>query len=360
MNGVNAASRRLLAIHNHTSSIPEKAEGIVVVLPKGGEITASTTTDANGASIQLQLNKTPILNYYAFSKISLAFEISPVGTKYEGVTEHIPKTNVLELSPPDNQAETTKELTIPDAWAAIYALFTLYRLQEHIPIQFGAIANAVELAEYLIISGLGRLYQGSKKEDVANSVIFLSRAAFWQGAGTTGYHDRGWLLATAPVFPSVPSFTRSEMVIASHPLRPQKPRAGDVLYRRYCASVGQTLEFIAFDIDGPAGREGELSQHMAAFHRWHNDERVNSAWGEQGSLEMHREYIQGLLTNPGVMPCMMSWDGELMGYVEYVWVKENHVAQYYPSDVIVGDWERGIHVLVGEDKFLGNGRGGSR
>ncbi|KAF9457052.1 acyl-CoA N-acyltransferase [Collybia nuda] len=53
---------------------------------------------------------------------------------------------------------------------------------------------------------------------------------------------------------------------------------------------------------------------------------------------------------------MMSWDGELMGYVEIVWVKENHSGQYYPNDVIVGDWEWGVHVLVGEDKFLGGGR----
>ncbi|KAJ3501146.1 hypothetical protein NLJ89_g9471 [Agrocybe chaxingu] len=53
---------------------------------------------------------------------------------------------------------------------------------------------------------------------------------------------------------------------------------------------------------------------------------------------------------------MLSWDGELMGYIEIVYTKEDHTAQHYPVDVVPGDWERGIHVLVGESKFLGGGR----
>ena len=54
---------------------------------------------------------------------------------------------------------------------------------------------------------------------------------------------------------------------------------------------------------------------------------------------------------------MLSWNGELMGYVEIVYTKEDHVAMNYPAGVVPGEWERGIHVLVGEDKFLGGGRG---
>ncbi|KAF5383050.1 hypothetical protein D9615_004949 [Tricholomella constricta] len=350
------ASRRLLSIHNHTSPIPEKVDGLVLVLPRGGKVTASTTTNGNGTFTRLRLNKTHILNYHVFPNISLALEMSAVGTRYEGATEHVPSGNLIEISSPDEETGIPKDIAVADAWVAIYALFTLYRTNEHIPIRFASIPNGEELSRYLRITGLGRLYQGSKKGDLAKSVMFLSRAAFWQGAGTTGYHDQGWLLSPAPIFPHIPSFTRSEMVIASHPFRPPKPRAGEVLYRRYCAAVGQTLEFVAFDIHGNAERDGGMSQHMAAFHRWHNDERVNTAWGERGSLETHREYIEGLLVDPGVVPMMMSWDGELMGYIEIVWVKENHAAQYYPGDAVVGDWERGIHVLVGEDKFLGGGR----
>ncbi|KAF9459716.1 acyl-CoA N-acyltransferase [Collybia nuda] len=282
-----------------------------------------------------------------------------IGTRYQGATTHLPKYSALELSAPDDATKASRDIAIADLWAAIYALFTLYHSQEYVPLASIAATNEDELRRYLMITGLGRPCQREMGEVFAENIIFLSRATFWQGAGTTGYHNRGWLLSPAPVYPSTPSFTRSEMVIASHPLRPPKPLAGEILYRRYCAAVGQTLEIVAFDLYGPEGRNGVnngISQHMAAFHKWHNDERVNSAWGERGSLETHREYIEGLLADSGVVPCMMSWDGELMGYVEIVWVKENHSGQYYPNDVIVGDWERGVHVLVGEDKFLGGGR----
>ncbi|KAF8067890.1 acyl-CoA N-acyltransferase [Lyophyllum atratum] len=284
------------------------------------------------------------MDYHILSDVSLALEISAVGTRYEGATEHVPRSNLLDVSAPGEQTGSLEDIAIADAWAAIYALVTLYHTNEHIPIRCTATPNAEELMRYLMITGLGRLYQGSKEIALIKGVIFLSRAAFWQGAGTTGYHDRGWLVSPAP------------MVIAAHPLRPPKPRGGEILCRRYCATVGQTLEFVAFDIGGNAEGDGGLSQHMAAFHRWQNDERVNSAWGERGSLDTHREYVEGILTDPGVVLIMMSWDGELMGYVEIVWVKENHVAQHYPADAVVGDWEKGIHVLVGEEKFLGGGR----
>ncbi|KAG5636250.1 hypothetical protein H0H81_008653 [Sphagnurus paluster] len=347
------ASRRLLSIHNHTSPVPDTADGLVLVLPKGSKVTA---VGSNETFTQLQLDKRPIIEYHILSKLSLALELAAVGTRFEGTTEHIPKANLFEISSPREQTGIFKDIPIADAWVAIYALFTLYRTNEHIPVRLTTVPNAEDLSKYLTSTGLGRRYQGSKKLQIAKSVIFLSRAAFWQGAGTTGYHDCGWLLSPTSAFPLIPSFTRSEMVIASHPLRPPKPRAGKALYRRYCTAVGQTLEFVAFDIHGNAEQDGGLSPHMAAFHKWHNDERVNNAWGEKGNLETHREYIEGLLADPGVVPIMMSWDGELMGYVEIVWVKENHAAQHYPADAAVGNWERGIHVLVGEDKFLGGGR----
>lgn len=53
---------------------------------------------------------------------------------------------------------------------------------------------------------------------------------------------------------SVRSFTRSEIVIASHPLRPPKPLTGEFLYRRYCAAVGRTLKIGAFDLHGSEER----------------------------------------------------------------------------------------------------------
>jgi len=61
--------------------------------------------------------------------------------------------------------------------------------------------------------------------------------------------------------------------------------------------------------------------------------------------------MQGVLNDPAVLPIMMSWNSELMGYLELVYVKENHVATYIPGGA--KDWDRGIHVLVGEERFRG-------
>lgn len=66
---------------------------------------------------------------------------------------------------------------------------------------------------------------------------------------------------------------------------------------------------------------GEDSEDMKAFHRWMNDPRVGRGWGEQGSIEQHRAYVQKIEEDPHVLACVMCWDGERMGYVELTWIK---------------------------------------
>jgi len=78
---------------------------------------------------------------------------------------------------------------------------------------------------------------------------------------------------------------------------------------------------------------------------------VNKGWGEQGDVEAHRRYVQRAGADAHVLPLMMSWDGELMGYLELTWIRENHVAPYIPEGPL--DYDRGMHVLVGERKFRG-------
>ncbi|KAI5992714.1 hypothetical protein EDD15DRAFT_2269319 [Pisolithus albus] len=74
-------------------------------------------------------------------------------------------------------------------------------------------------------------------------------ATLWRGAVQAGFHERGWLPlsdssrnALSP-FASVQSFARTPLVVAAHPLRPPKPKRGEVLYKRYCPTIGQTLDF---------------------------------------------------------------------------------------------------------------------
>ena len=358
-------ARRLQAIASHASTSAKEGETFVLVLPDGGKVTASLAKIGGGSNVII-LNCTAVLSYTISETQTFTFDISSVGTRYQGVTSHLPRYKLLTLSPPKTTASKPRDVTISDFWVAIYALYTLHHTQEQLPVTLSQFPNAQahDIGAYVLKSGLGRTYPISeivpKKPLASEDILFISRAAFWQGAGTTGYHQHGWLLNPRPIFPSVASYTRTEKVIAMHPLRPAKPQPGEVLYRRWCSAVGQMVEITHFDLDGEhdgtkAAGAG-LSKHMAAFHKWHNDERVNTAWGERGSLETHRDYVEGLLKDPHVIPCMLSWDGELMGYVEIVYTKEDHTAQHYPSDIGPGDWERGIHVLVGETKFLGGGR----
>jgi hypothetical protein len=48
---------------------------------------------------------------------------------------------------------------------------------------------------------------------------------------------------------------------------------------------------------------------------------VNKAWGERGSLEKHRAYVTEVVNDPAVLPVIMSWNGEPMGYAEITYLK---------------------------------------
>lgn len=274
---------------------------------------------------EILVDDVPVCTYQSLGRTA-ALLLSAVGTPYEYATTHVPSYPVLEIHPP-----ITRKITIRDTWVIVYALFVRYHERETIPVVLSPeINNRVDLCAYILRSGLGRT---ALSNQTTADDLFLSRAAFWQGAGTHGYHPRGWLPslssstrhAISP-FPSVQSFTRTPLVISAHPLRPPKPLPGEVLYRRYCPEVKQILEFTYFDV----GQDGQVTPHLEAFHKWHNDDRVNKGWNERGSLEQHRRYAHRVLNDPAVLPMMMSWDGELMGYLEIVYIK---VRRYSGGDV---------------------------
>lgn len=230
--------------------------------------------------------------------------ISAFGTPFEE-SNPVPHYPVVDIT----QAEESSGISKEAMWIIIYVLFSTMKDQETIPISIQKTGNKEEVARYILCSGLGR------KHPHPTGDLFLSRAAFWQGAGTSA-HNLGWLREYADVvanFPLVDDFTRSDKVIASHPLRPPKPPPGALLYRRYCPHLKQMYELNYIDVDN--------KDHVQAFHRWHNSERVNKAWGEAGSLETHTEYIKKQMDDPHCWPVLGSWDGDLMGYYELTWVK---------------------------------------
>ncbi|WP_353741348.1 GNAT family N-acetyltransferase [Pseudomonas fluorescens] len=122
-----------------------------------------------------------------------------------------------------------------------------------------------------------------------------------------------------------------------HPRRPVKPR-GEV-YRRFDARLGARVSLRTLDIE----------QDLARFNRWQNSPRVASFWQEEGSLEQHRQYLSKLEADPHTLTLIGCFDDQPFAYFEAYWAREDRIAPFYEA----GDYDRGIHMLVGEEHHRG-------
>ncbi|KAL9004132.1 MAG: hypothetical protein Q9188_003030 [Gyalolechia gomerana] len=166
-----------------------------------------------------------------------------------------------------------------------------------------------------------------------------------------------------------------------HPLRQKPPAQGETFYTRYIPSVGQYLSFrtASLSLKSPAHR-GPVSDSTPAFlpphsgvtpgslsstanmtispcdtellHSWMNDPRVNAFWGEAGPRSKQETFLRRALNSKHSFPVIGCWDGKPFGYFELYWVKEDHLGRYLSSHDY-GNWDRGIHALVGEQDFRG-------
>jgi hypothetical protein len=212
------------------------------------------------------------------------------------------------------------------------------------------------------------------------------------GAGAGAPRSRSWLQAHVPsvsdfgplastAFPHTISFTRSDdpPVLTTHPLRPPKPAPGAVLYSRWVHSVKQHLTLTHIDANNP--------EHFEAYCRWQNSDRVNVGWREKGDEAHHRKYHAGRLADPHIMGFLVAWDGELAGYGEASFNKEDvsggESRVWCITDSYSRAWLRspaawatttrvsvpslsvtrpllthtpGTHLLIGESKFRGRHR----
>ncbi len=125
--------------------------------------------------------------------------------------------------------------------------------------------------------------------------------------------------------------------IASHPQRPAKPQ-GEV-YRRFDPQLGVWISLRTLDI--------ELD--LERFNRWQNTPRVLAFWDEGGSLDDHRQYLEKLANDPHTLTLIGCFDDQPFAYFEAYWAKEDRIAPFYDA----GDYDRGIHMLVGEQAHRG-------
>ena len=122
-----------------------------------------------------------------------------------------------------------------------------------------------------------------------------------------------------------------------HPQRPAKPQ-GEV-YRRFDPQLGAWISLRTLDID----------LDLERFSRWQNTPRVIAFWDEGGSLEEHRHYLEKLAADPHTLTLIGCFDDQPFAYFEAYWAKEDRIAPFYD----VGDYDRGIHMLVGEQAHRG-------
>ncbi|KAK3634796.1 hypothetical protein LTR56_015077 [Elasticomyces elasticus] len=189
-----------------------------------------------------------------------------------------------------------------------------------------------------------------------------------------------------------------------HPIRPKPPRQGEIIYTRWVPSLGQYLSFRIASLSkqpcmyrgpsstpphtdtsgfGPSARESLLRSGMTTsasepvvptmsglniqdddstmqmtdtelLHKWMNDPRVAYSWGESGPASHQESFLKHGLTSKHSFPVIGCFDGKPFGFFEIYWVKEDKLAGLLGGEV--GDYDRGLHVLVGEQEFRGSHR----
>ncbi|RDA89114.1 hypothetical protein CP532_2216 [Ophiocordyceps camponoti-leonardi (nom. inval.)] len=229
----------------------------------------------------------------------------------------------------------------------------------------------VAASDSSVCRGSGR---GEKGGD---ETMFVHRRMFWQTPA------RLFLFTPEPILSSSPSSSSSHLPSPSplspftstshlptyyppaplphittnnirHPLRPLAPRMGDVFYSRFIPSVGQYLSFrIASSSPSPVPYNGPIGpgpsppnpaprSDTSLLQAWHAIPRVSDFWGP-----FQPDYLPRLLADSHSFPAIGLWDGVPFGYFELYWAKEDLLGRHAPDDV--ADWDRGIHVMIGEE-----------
>ncbi|KAK3676036.1 hypothetical protein LTR78_004228 [Recurvomyces mirabilis] len=224
----------------------------------------------------------------------------------------------------------------------------------------------------------------------------LNRTSTPPGPFSSGSH----LPTFYPPAPAQYTFTNG----IKHPVRPKPPRQGETFYTRWVPSLGQYLSFRVASLSknpcvyrGPTStsnadsmfppqtreslRSGTPSASEATIntlgnnatsalnlddtpttsmtdpellHKWMNNPRVSYSWGENGPTSHQEAFLTTNLKSMNSFPVIGCFDGKPFGYFEIYWVKEDRLAAHLGGEC--GDWDRGLHVLVGEDEFRGSHR----
>ncbi|EDN04660.1 acetylase [Histoplasma capsulatum] len=247
--------------------------------------------------------------------------------------------------------------TVGQIWMIVYAIFSLRPSEESFRLSLSG-AQKDQLYTECNATGLSTCFPTPVQPQPLYTTIedvVVSRAAFWQGAGSPLGTRPAWLVPSItgsarkppseyPAFPlqyTLTSQLTNRPVHAQHPVRPAKPARGAPIYSRYIPHLD---EFFAMD-----HLDYTNETHLQLFHTWQNDPRVAVNWKEAGTLDQHREYLRKIDEDPHQIAVLARFDNTYFAYFEIYWAKEDHMGTYYPAL----DWDRGRHSLVGDARFRG-------
>ncbi|WP_395698644.1 amino acid adenylation domain-containing protein [Methylocella sp.] len=91
---------------------------------------------------------------------------------------------------------------------------------------------------------------------------------------------------------------------------------------------------------------------LATFNTWMNLDSVAHFWDQKGSRDEHRAYLESMAADPHMTSMVGCFDDEPFAYFEVYWAKEDRIAPFYDVD----DFDRGVHLLVGDSKHQGPGK----
>ncbi|KAF1813830.1 hypothetical protein P152DRAFT_472639 [Eremomyces bilateralis CBS 781.70] len=197
----------------------------------------------------------------------------------------------------------------------------------------------------------------------------------WSSSTPDPFHSTSHLPTFYPPVPPQYIFTNG----VRHPIRPKPPRQGETVYIRFVPSVGQFLSFRvasssrkspafegprAMSIDSRVTTSTMSDTVVPSFqnldispcdpdllHQWMNNPRISYYWGCQGPQEIQDKFLRSALKSRHSFPSIGCWDGRPFGYFEIYWVKEDSLGKHLGGGV--GNYDRGIHCLVGEQEFRG-------
>lgn len=278
----------------------------------------------------------------------------------------------------DSSVGTAQEETSPEGWTHMFVsrrafwqmdpriyLFTLSPMAQS-PFPSGS----------PYASRPGSPVRGAENEPRREIQLDAVSQGLWSPSGPGPFHSTSHLPTYYPPPPPQYVFTNN----VRHPLRPKPPRQGEIFYTRYIPSVAQYLSFRVASVSSkPLRHRGPVASHTPTphrttplsvsdstvptmshlnldlsdpefLHKWMNEPRVSYFWGESGSQKHIDTFLCNNLKSKHSFPVIGCWDGRPFGYFEIYWVKEDRLGRYMEN---VGNYDRGIHCLVGEQEFRG-------